>query len=822
MRSTSTAEGSRRPGLAVVGLVTTLVFAVQFPGFLSVHNFTTIALASAFVLIGAIGTMALLVSGHVDLSIGSQYALGSVVVTRTAIHTHSLVVAVLIALALGVLLGACNGVLVLLLDVTPLIVTLGTLGVYGGMAYALSHGQMLSGVPHSMVELGSDTVLGIPVTVLVALALFVVGAFVLIETTTGLRLFAVGSNAAAAALLGVPVRRLVIETYAANGALIAVVAVLSSAQLASGDPGVGGVGFTLNVLTAVILGGVAFGGGRGHPLGVFVAVTVIAVLNAGLIYGGLDDWWQQVAQGALLLVALTADQLVILRRERRIRLGQAAVAPAARRLDGTVVRRPRRRSGPTGVVLEARHVTVRFAGVVALDRVALTVRSGEIVCLVGDNGAGKSTLAKAICGAVRLSEGEIRLDGVSLRGSPGHARRLGVETVFQDLALCPNLSVPENLVLGREPVEKLAGVIPVRDVAAAERAARTHLHGLGVQVADLHRPVRLLSGGERQLVQILRVMRSDARLVVLDEPTTALGLRQAAEVRDLVRAIAAAGTPVLLITHDVEEVFEVAHRVVVLQRGTVVFDGPIGDVDRIELLRMMSGKTRIQAAQILDAVSSERKRIERDLHDGAQQGLVTAALMMTMATERLQARTPEEDEALVLMQQSQATLRAALAEMRSFSRGLQAGVLEREGLVGAIRVLTDRAPVLVELRAGEVPRLVPAVERAAYFVVAEALTNALKHAEASRILIEVEVVGDAGEEVQVRVDDDGLGFEETGAGTGLAGLRERAAGVGGDLWVETSPGLGTRVRARFPTRPPVRTASPGRSDVDPGGARPLR
>lgn len=819
MRSTSTAEGSRRPGLAVVGVVMTLGFGLRFPGFLSVHNFATIALASAFILIAAIGTMALLVSGHVDLSIGSQYALGSVVVTRTAVHTHSLLLAILTALALGAVLGAVNGLLVLLLDVTPLIVTLGTLGVYGGVAYAISHGQTVSGVPQSMLELGSDTVLGIPLTVLVALALFVAGAFVLNETATGLRLFAVGSNASAAALVGVPVRRLVIETYATNGALIGIVAVLSSAQLASGDPGVGGVAFTLNVLTAVILGGVAFGGGRGHPIGVFVAVAVIAVLNAGLIYDGLDDWWQQVAQGSLLLIALTADQLVILRRERRIRLGQAAVAPPARRLDGTVVRRTRRVRRDAGVVLEAKDVTVRFAGVVALDDVSLTVSAGEIVCLVGDNGAGKSTLAKAICGAIRLAGGEIRLDGAVLRGDPGRARRLGVETVFQDLALCPNLSIPENLVLGREPIEKLVGMVRVRDVGAAERAARTHFHELGVQVPDLRRPVRLLSGGERQLVQILRVMRSDAKVVVLDEPTTALGLRQAAEVRDLVRTIAAAGTPVLLITHDVEEVFEVAHRVVVLQRGTLAFDGPIEDVDRIELLRMMSGKTRLQAAQILEAVSSERKRIERDLHDGAQQGLVTSALMINMATERLQARTAGEDEVLALMQQSQSTLQAALAEMRSFSRGLQAGVLEREGLVGAIRVLTDRAPVLVELRAGEVPRLVPAVERAAYFVVAEALTNALKYAEATRILIEVDLVGD---EVHVGVDDDGIGFDEAGDGTGLSGLRERAAGVGGELGVETSPGLGTRVRARFPTRPPVRTASADRSDVDRGRSTPLR
>jgi signal transduction histidine kinase len=281
----------------------------------------------------------------------------------------------------------------------------------------------------------------------------------------------------------------------------------------------------------------------------------------------------------------------------------------------------------------------------------------------------------------------------------------------------------------------------------------------------------------------------------MDEPTSALGLSQAGEVRALIRALAASGTPVLLITHDVEEVFDVADRVVVLQRGRLVFDGSIDSVSRIELLRMMSGKTRVQAAQILDAVSLERKRIERDLHDGAQQGLVTSALMLNMATERLRAREGDGDEVVKLLADSHSTLQSALAEMRAFSRGLQARVLERDGLVEAIQVLTDRAPVLVELRAGDIPRLDDAIERAAYFVVAESLTNSLKYADASRILIDLDVVDD---HLHVVVTDDGVGFDSVRNGSGLQGLRDRAAAAHGELLIDSVEGRGTTITGRFP------------------------
>lgn len=784
------ANGSRRPGLAAVGLCLFAIFAIQFDNFLGADNLTEIGLNSSAVLIAAIGTMALLVSGNVDLSIGSQYALISVVTATVVQATGDPWLGVGAALSLGLLLGLINGALVLVLDISPLIVTLAMLAIYRGLAFVAGGGVSVFELSDSFTAIGRAHWLGLPLEVIIAGVIYLVGAWVLVATVSGLRLFAMGGSRASAALVGVPVNRLVLGTFAANGALIGLVALLGTAKLGSGSPLVG-VQFELGVLTAVILGGVAFTGGRGHPVGVLVGVATLGVLNAGLIFAGLADWYQQIARGSLLLLGLAADQFLLGREQRPIKQGEPrppvpSFPPAPKPAHPAA-------AGQPSVVLEVRDLTVRFAGVDALEAVNLRVSAGEVVCLVGDNGAGKSTLVKTICGAVQPTTGTVTINGQQLGADPATARRAGVETVFQEFALCPNLSVADNLALGLEPKRLIAGILRVRDVQAAERTARVRLDALGVALEDLRRPVWLLSGGERQIVQILRVMRSDVRLVILDEPTAALSLRHAGEVLRLARAIAAEGHPVLLITHDVEEVFEVADRVVVLQRGRVIFDGPAASVSRLELLRLMSGRSRVEAARIMAAVSTERKRIERDLHDGVQQQLVNAALIMQLATDQLHGFGHEN--VTRLLTSSIEKLQAASAEMRDLSRGIYPVLLSDYGLVPAVESLIRRNAMPIDLHAGEVPRVGEHVEITAYFVVAEALTNVVKHARATSATI---VISHDGEQLHVTVADDGIGAADISAGTGLKGLYDRVHAVGGELTITSPAGGGTTLAAYVP------------------------
>jgi D-xylose transport system ATP-binding protein len=200
--------------------------------------------------------------------------------------------------------------------------------------------------------------------------------------------------------------------------------------------------------------------------------------------------------------------------------------------------------------------------------VDLVVGSGRVLALVGDNGAGKSTLIRTLSGASPADGGRVRFAGASVTiGSPGAATSLGVATVYQDLALCDNISIAENLFLGREPVVAWGGGLQWVDHRRMERHARDLLGSLAVDVSDTRRHVAALSGGQRQTVAIARALLGEPRLVILDEPTAALGVSQTAQVLDLVRRLRDRGLAVILISHNLDDVLAVADHVSVLRLG---------------------------------------------------------------------------------------------------------------------------------------------------------------------------------------------------------------------------------------------------------------
>ncbi|WP_069166998.1 ATP-binding cassette domain-containing protein [Nocardia altamirensis] len=217
----------------------------------------------------------------------------------------------------------------------------------------------------------------------------------------------------------------------------------------------------------------------------------------------------------------------------------------------------------TTTVLAAKGLTKRYGAVQALAGADLEVRAGEVVALVGDNGAGKSTLVKAISGVTVADEGEIVFAGEQVRiARPQDAQALGITTVFQDLALCDNLDVVANLHLGAENT-----ILSVLDEIEMERSARDLLASLDVRIKDVRAPVSALSGGQRQSVAIARALLGRPRMVILDEPTAALGVEQTAQVLALIGRLRERGLAVLLISHNLVDVRSVSDRVVVLRLG---------------------------------------------------------------------------------------------------------------------------------------------------------------------------------------------------------------------------------------------------------------
>ncbi|MBT2213807.1 MULTISPECIES: ATP-binding cassette domain-containing protein [Actinomadura] len=236
-------------------------------------------------------------------------------------------------------------------------------------------------------------------------------------------------------------------------------------------------------------------------------------------------------------------------------------------------------------VLDLRGIDKSFGSVKVLRDVAFTARAGEVTALVGDNGAGKTTLVKCIGGIHAPDAGEYRFAGAPVRiGSPRDAAALGIEVVHQDLALCENLDIVENLFLGRERRRGLA-----LDEDAMEEMARTTLSGLSVRtMGSVRRSVSTLSGGQRQTVAIARAVLWDSRVVVLDEPSAALGVAQTQQVLEIVRRLADRGLAVVLISHNMNDVFAVSDRIAVLYLGRMVAHVRTGDVTHRQIVELVT------------------------------------------------------------------------------------------------------------------------------------------------------------------------------------------------------------------------------------------
>ena len=240
-------------------------------------------------------------------------------------------------------------------------------------------------------------------------------------------------------------------------------------------------------------------------------------------------------------------------------------------------------------LLEVDRVGKYFGRVIALKDVSAYVNGGEVVCVLGDNGAGKSTFIKILSGVYRPDDGRYLVDGGPVDfGSPREARGKGIATVYQDLAMCPLMSIWRNFFLGAEPTK---GPLPFRhfDVSFAKREVRQHLLEMGIDIRDPDQPVGTLSGGERQAVAIARAVYFGARVLILDEPTSALGVKQAGIVLRYIVQARDRGVAVIFISHNPHHAYPVGDRFVILNRGQSLGTYPKTALDQQELVRLMAG-----------------------------------------------------------------------------------------------------------------------------------------------------------------------------------------------------------------------------------------
>jgi fructose transport system ATP-binding protein len=252
-------------------------------------------------------------------------------------------------------------------------------------------------------------------------------------------------------------------------------------------------------------------------------------------------------------------------------------------------------------ILSARGLMKRYGHVTALDGADFEIYEDEIVAVVGDNGAGKSSLIKALSGALIPDAGEIRAGGqiIHMRG-PKDARRLGIETVYQDLAMAPALDISTNLFLGREIRRPgiWGNLFRALDTPRMRKEAAESLSGLKIGIRSIRQSVETLSGGQRQGVAVARAVSWGTRCVIMDEPTAALGVKETGMVLELIRHVKARGVPVVLISHNMPNVFEVADRISVMRLGKRVGIARPGEQTMQDVVAMMTGASRETVAEL--------------------------------------------------------------------------------------------------------------------------------------------------------------------------------------------------------------------------------
>lgn len=241
-------------------------------------------------------------------------------------------------------------------------------------------------------------------------------------------------------------------------------------------------------------------------------------------------------------------------------------------------------------ILETRGLTKRYGGVHALEDANFTLRHGEHVAVVGDNGAGKSTFVRQITAVEQRSAGDVIFDGQPVHfAGPLQARESGIETVFQTLALADDLDVPSNLFLGRELFKLKLGPFSILDRKTMREKTMEALKTTAVKIPNVDNPIRNMSGGQRQCVSIARTAAFASKLVIMDEPTAALGVQETAQVENIIRGLKARGVPLILVSHNLRQVFDLVDRIVVFRRGRIVASLRRDETDGNDIVSYITG-----------------------------------------------------------------------------------------------------------------------------------------------------------------------------------------------------------------------------------------
>ncbi len=595
--------------LALIILLLILVFSLITPSFLQFANIMNIIRQTSVLAIIAIGMTFIILTGGIDLSVGSNIAFSGAILALVLVGTGSVALSLLAAIAAGVAIGLLNGTMIGHTSISAFMTTLATMTLARGLALSMTGAKSIRVDTPLIIWLGQASWGPIPFVVFLVLLLYLLFHKLLRDSVWGKYVYAVGGNITAARATGIRTGTIMMSAYVICGLTVGIGSVITIGRLSSAQPWAG-LGLEFEVITAVVLGGTSLKGGEGNLKGTILGTILVGVLANGLGLMDISPFSLYLVKGGMILMAVIIDQL----GQFYPRAGRSAADARGRDAKATPAQEESR-AGCRFESLQMQGISKAFPGVQALSGVDFAIKSGEVHAIVGENGAGKSTLMKILAGAYGMDGGRILINGQEVDiDSPHKSQQLGISVIYQEFSLISQLNVGQNIYLGKEIPSRLRLSVSWREMY---RRAKELLDRFNLNI-EVRKPVKDLTVGEQQMVEIAKALNSHAKVIVMDEPTSALTEDEKGTLFSIIRRLKEEGVGVVYISHRMPEIFEIADTVSVLRDGRLAGTSSISQISEKELIRMMVGR------ELGDIFSRKRAPVGRqilEVRDLSRQGV---------------------------------------------------------------------------------------------------------------------------------------------------------------------------------------------------------
>ncbi|MCI9184549.1 MAG: ATP-binding cassette domain-containing protein [Lachnospiraceae bacterium] len=566
--------------LAIVALLF-VIFGTNNPAFLKVSNLMNIFRQIGVLTIVSVGMTFIILTGGIDLSVGSNVAVSGMVGAKVLTVTGSLFLSFAVTLACASLFGLINGIMIGKFHIMAFIVTLAMMSVGRGLTMLIGNAASIKITNPLYMFIGQGMIMRIPVVVFGLVVLYMLFIYLNEKSVFCRWLYAIGGNRTAADANGIHSERVLIATYTLGGLITGIGAIFTVGRMGSAQP-YAGDGLEFEVITAVVLGGTSLSGGIGKLKGTICGAILVGVLGNGLSMMQADQYFNYITKGILILAAVIADLIITYYRNQKMtpKLKEAGQAAVENDQWKQVLDQPDK-------VIEMKGITKAFPGIKVLDGVDVTFSQGQIHALAGENGAGKSTLMKILTGEVKMDLGQISINGVPvLIHSPAKAEEIGISIIHQELALVPELTVAQNIFLGKEVKAKIPGFISKHEM---NRRAQELIDQLELNI-DARSIVGKLTVSEQQMIEIIKAVEKNSWMIIMDEPTSSLTEREKEKLFGIIDKLKKKKVGIIYITHRMQEIFSISNCITILRDGTMVGHYPTEEMDENKVISRMVGR----------------------------------------------------------------------------------------------------------------------------------------------------------------------------------------------------------------------------------------